>query len=368
MASYGVKFESERKERKLREELVQEQIVVKNMAVTVSDDTKSSDTATATRPVAYIRDIPSFVRYTLNRFDEKGLLTWHNRQIHHDEIWIKVGADHGGNSLKMTLQTANLERPNSKSNTFLCCLFEGKDTHENLATILGEYSQQLNELRQMEWHGKKVETFVFGDYDFLCKMYRISGAAGVHPCIWCTVSKANMQKSPDKQLQVARRTLKSLRKDHRQFLRHGKGKKGNAKKFNNVMTGAVWRISINHVCPPYLHILLGIVKRHHDMLEKECHSIDLQIADVLAKRREKVAESTKFGSFIISKQNAKQLVKKKARKEHKLATLPQGSEEQLKTKKELAVIEKKNVKVAKTKASFSIRTCHIKPGQSLTKT
>ena len=106
------------------------------------------------------------------------------------------------------------------------------------------------------------------------------------------------------------------------------------------------------------------------MLEKECHSIDLQIADVLAKRREKVAESTKFGSFIISKQNAKQLVKKKARKEHKLATLPQGSEEQQKTKKEIAMIEKKKktVKVAKTKASFSIRTCHIKPGQSPTET
>ena len=109
----------------------------------------------------------------------------------------------------------------------------------------------------------------------------------MHPCIWCTVSKANMQKSPDKQLQVAHRTLKSLRKDHRQFLRHGKGKKGNAKKFNNVMTGAVLHISINRVCPPYSHIVLGIVKRHHDMLEKECHSIDLQITDVLANRREK---------------------------------------------------------------------------------
>ena len=81
------------------------------------------------------------------------------------------------------------------------------------------------------------------------------------------------------------------------------------------MTGAAWHISINHVCSPYLHILLGIAKRHHDMLEKECHSIAFQIADVLAKRREKVAESTKFGSFVISKHNTKQPVKKKARKQ-----------------------------------------------------
>ena len=79
------------------------------------------------------------------------------------------------------------------------------------------------------------------------------------------------------------------------------------------MTGAVWHyISNDHICPPYLHILLGIVICHHDMLEKECHSIDLEIADVLVNRTEKVAESTKFGSFIISKQNAKQLVKKRS--------------------------------------------------------
>ena len=66
----------------------------------------------------------------------------------------------------------------------------------------------------------------------------------------------------------------------------------------------------------------------------------------------KVDESTKFGSSVISKQNAKQLVKKKARKEHKLATLPQGSEEQQKTKKQIAVIEKKMSKLQKQKLPF----------------
>ena len=80
-----MKFESERKERKLREELVQEQTVIKNMQVTVSDNTKSSDTSTATRPLDCICDIPSFVR-DMNKFDEKGMLTWHNGQIPHDEI------------------------------------------------------------------------------------------------------------------------------------------------------------------------------------------------------------------------------------------------------------------------------------------
>ena len=163
---------------------------------------------------------------------------------------------------------------------------------------------------------------------------------------------------------ISYRTLKSLRKDHRQFLGHGKGKKGNATKFNNTVTSAVWHTSINHVCPPYLHVLLGIVKRHHDMLEKQCHSVDLEITDILANRREKVEHKI----WLIHHQQAMQSYLSKGRLDrNRNWQLPQGSEELLKTK-EIAVTEKQLSKLGKTKASFSVRTCRIKPGQSLTKT
>ena len=58
---------------------------------------------------------------------------------------------------------------------------------------------------------------------------------------------------------------------------------------------------------PTLHILLGILKSRHDVLEKKCYSVDLKIPDFLANRREKVDESTNFGLFVVSKQNAKQI-------------------------------------------------------------
>ena len=35
--------------------------------------------------------------------------------------------------------------------------------------------------------------------------------------------------------------------------------------------------TITHVAPPYLYILLGIVKKHHDLSEAAAHSIDLSI-------------------------------------------------------------------------------------------
>lgn len=56
--------------------------------------------------------------------------------------------------------------------------------------------------------------------------------------------------------------------------------------YNNVIRKYVMNIDLDHVCPPYLHILLGVVKKHHDLLEKECHSIDLAIAQHLAENQE----------------------------------------------------------------------------------
>ena len=36
-----------------------------------------------------------------------GNLTWRDGQINKNEIWIKIGGDHGGNSMKISLQILN---------------------------------------------------------------------------------------------------------------------------------------------------------------------------------------------------------------------------------------------------------------------
>ena len=58
----------------------------------------------------------------------------------------------------------------------------------------------------------------------------------------------------------------------------------------NVIHKPLWPIGILRVCPPYLHILLGIVKKHHDLLKDDCHVIDLQIAEEMAKADENTTE------------------------------------------------------------------------------
>ena len=46
-------------------------------------------------PVGYIKDIGRVVTNLLDQYEEQGQLTWHDGQIQDDEIWIKLGGDHG---------------------------------------------------------------------------------------------------------------------------------------------------------------------------------------------------------------------------------------------------------------------------------
>ena len=93
------------------------------------------------------------------------------------------------------LQVANVRNPNSKHNTCLLTVAECKDTPDNLRRILSPYKDQIETLKIMQWDGKRVRLFLFGDYDFLLKPYGLSGAQSVHPCLYCLASKAQIHPS-----------------------------------------------------------------------------------------------------------------------------------------------------------------------------
>ena len=97
-------------------------------------------------------------------------------------------------------------------------------------------------------------------------------------CLWC-VTKPEDIRFPSKSWSPAtQRTLVALTHDHTQFIKKGGGKINLASCSHNVCREPLWDNKINQTCPPYLHILLGIVKRHHDLLEKELREVDLRIA------------------------------------------------------------------------------------------
>ncbi len=80
-----------------------------------------------------------------------GRLTWHDGLIPPEEIWLKIGGDKGGGSFKMSFQVAITAHPNSTLNTVVFCAFEASDTASNLHIALDRYSQQIKDLRNLEW-------------------------------------------------------------------------------------------------------------------------------------------------------------------------------------------------------------------------
>lgn len=104
-------------------------------------------------------------------------------------------------------------------------------------------------------------------------MFGVSGAQGAHPCLFCCITKSQMQEPlQDNRDNTLDRTLEQMAKDYRKFIK-ADNDKGMAKFCRNIIRRPILPIQLDHVVPPYLHILLRIVKKHHDLLLGECHKL-----------------------------------------------------------------------------------------------
>ena len=90
----------------------------------------------------------------------------------------------------------------------------------------------------------------------------------------------------------------------------------NAKSVNNAVTELIWDVKLTDVAPSYLSLLLGIVKKHYDLLEKVCHNLDVQIARVLGKEHtfDSAVMTTQFHNYVTSCQ----IIKRKKEEKEKL--------------------------------------------------
>lgn len=316
MKEFGIKHEGEKKERQAQKSAICGNIKIEQK-FTTSENKTTNEIETHRTPVAYIEDLTHFVPELLDRYQEANLLDWHDGQIPEDEVWVKMGGDHGGDSFKAFLQVANLHKPNSKFNTFLVCMANCKDSHENLRTLLKPFKEQVSRLQTMTWKNdrneeKKIRLFLFGDYDFLLKLFGLSGAQAIHPCLWCTASRHQLQTRPNARTVSESRSLGTLNRDFRQYYRAGSDK-AKAKVYNNVIHRPIFDVDIPQVAPPYLHLLLGIVKKHHTLLENECHQLDKKIAESLAEIKDSTCEdcSQIFQKYVKDLRAIKKLEKEK---------------------------------------------------------
>eukprot|EP00117_Sycon_ciliatum_P014856 scpid42267/ scgid14944/ len=141
------------------------------------------------------------------------------------------------------------------------------------------YQQQVRDLMATQWKGKKLRVFLFGDYEFQCHVFGLSGPSGVRPCIHCHCMKRSMDLDPSSgpEDETAARSLETLAADHQRYTTDG-SRLSRAKLFNNVIRPTILPIPVADAVIPALHLDLGIFVWIYELLEKELHQLDLKLA------------------------------------------------------------------------------------------
>lgn len=296
----GVKIDGEKANRMERDRILGDHLIGENKELFVPDKMSSKSQAGLVKvdmPLVKVKSLREFVKKLLYGYQSAQKLSWDTNGIPEEEIWLKIGGDHGGGSFKLCLQILNIPNPNAKGNTHVILYMPARDIYENLEAVLLPMANQIRQVQLMTWEGKEIKVFLCGDYEFLCKVYGISGARGTHCCLWCQINSQDIQRNRTERGDAPDRTLINMTLDHNKFIKIGNSKKSQASKFHNCIHAPLWNIPISHVCPPYLHILLGITKKHHDLLEQACHKLDLEVAKDMAKTGTPVGDNP-FGDYV----------------------------------------------------------------------
>ena len=176
LKTFNIKFASEQNTRKLVKEWVGDGLC-SEMAPLTKMATSGKRVEVILCAWAYIYNVVAHILKQLQSLSEANQLVNHVF-IPDDKIHVKISGDHGDNSFKMCYQVGNMLNPNRKENTVVFSKFEGKYNRGNLRTCLARYKQQIKMLQKVKYEKKTIVVFMFGDYEFLCIMYGLTGANG----------------------------------------------------------------------------------------------------------------------------------------------------------------------------------------------
>ncbi|XP_065661633.1 uncharacterized protein LOC136084751 [Hydra vulgaris] len=183
----------------------------------------------------------------------------------------------------MSYQIVNTINPNSSENTIVFNIFESKDLRAYIKVAMVRFEKQIEALQIMKYKDNSIRVFIFGDYEFLCSLYGISGASGKHCCLFCYATTNEMKVCKKERTGIESRTLENLQADFERFMKDG-GIKKKAKFYNNVIAEPILRIPLNQVSLPSLHIALGVYLKFFNMFEEEAHEVDIMMAASLKNK------------------------------------------------------------------------------------
>ncbi len=356
----GVNYASEAEEKAETESLLNNiNIIGTKQNFEFKKESAKSVNGITVEPAVHIRidNLPDFVIRKLEEYDKCNELVW-KEGMPEDKIIVKIGGDRGGkgdhNTMKDCFQILNIESPNSVDNTQVYSMYYAPDSHSNMCIALQKFADDLKALHNYRWNQKTIYLILAGDCDYVYKLYALGGARGTYPCFVCLITQSIMQKSRKKRKKAAKRSLQNIKEQYAKFKANGCNIKKQAQ-FQNVIGMPLLDIEICDICIPYLHILLGIIKKHHDLLEKACTEIDMEIAIEKAAMQSMMSQ-TKFEEFV-------QRLREKFAIEIHIKTLKETIEE-IEEDLSLAVLAQHHEEIEKLKAEISQNEAKLEKHQA----
>ena len=300
LRQFGVQFESEKAEREVRDSLMYD---MTSRTANLFFKDEDNNLIRQPAPIVQVTSLQSFLVEKLEKYKRENKLIWPS-YIPKDKIWIKIGGDKGGGSFKACAQIVNVQYPNSPKNTTVFASMEAPDYYDNLEFLLQRYKHEIPLIDGMEWCGYTIELLGAGDIQYVNTILGISTCSAMHPCYACEIDKDEMQE-PRKTKTGRKRTLKTNDGHYQNFIKDGSKLKQQAK-YKNVINPPIIDIKPSSYIPPYLHLLLGIIKKHHELLEYLCHILDMKIASEMAQGRHPLGDSP-FEQYVQQLRESKDL-------------------------------------------------------------
>ena len=100
-----------------------------------------------------------------------------------DNLWLLFAGDKGGKHMKFHFEVIDYSNAGSVYNVDIFAMYEGSDSHSNMALVLPKFYEAIERLESEEFSliGHKVKVFLGGDYHFLDDCLGHQGSAATCP-------------------------------------------------------------------------------------------------------------------------------------------------------------------------------------------
>ena len=116
--------------------------------------------------VIFVKDLIQYISSIVEDLEKQKKLQFENFD---DNLWLLFSGDKGGKHMKFHFEVINCSNASSVYNVHIFAMYEGSDSHSNMALVLPKFFEAIERLQSEEFSllGHKVKVFLGGDYHFL---------------------------------------------------------------------------------------------------------------------------------------------------------------------------------------------------------